>query len=96
MYISQTVLPYEWAYGVLLRAAEIADDPEFALCLWKGTSKLLQVVFFVANFDMFFKDMRFFNVPINNADTLERVCGAFSSGSIASNVSFCQYLSLSQ
>ena len=36
--ITQFVVPYEWAYGVLLRAAEIARDPEFGLRLWRGNN----------------------------------------------------------
>ena len=33
----QTLLPYEWVYGIMFRACEEAQSPEFGLQLWKGT-----------------------------------------------------------
>ena len=34
----QTLLPYEWVYGLMFRACEEAQSPEFGLQLWKGTT----------------------------------------------------------
>ena len=47
---SQTLLPYEWVFGLMFRACEEAQSPEFGLQLWKSMTLTLSSLDFVSQF----------------------------------------------